>query len=51
MREKLTARGGAGAASSGWTGGVNPVMVFNTPTMARGTVVGTNGEMRVGLFV
>lgn len=49
MREKLTARGGAGGIIGVDIQGT-PTMVFNTPTMARGAVVGTDGEMRVGLF-
>ncbi len=49
MREKLTARGGAGGIIGVDVRG-DPVMVFNTPTMARGAVVGADGEMRVGLF-
>ena len=49
MREKLTARGGAGGIIGVDARG-NPVMVFNTPTMARGAVVGEGGEISVGLF-
>ena len=49
MREKLTARGGAGGIIGVDARG-NPVVAFNTPTMARGTVVGADGEPRVGLF-
>ncbi len=49
MREKLTARGGAGGMIGVDVRG-NPVMVFNTPTMARGAVAGADGEPRVGLF-
>ncbi len=49
VREKLTARGGAGGII-GVDGQGEPVMVFNTPTMARGVVIGADGEMRVGLF-
>ena len=49
MREKLTARGGAGGVIGGDPRG-HPVVVFNTPTMARGTARGAEGAMRVGLF-
>ena len=49
MREKLTGRGGLGGIIGVDRRG-NPVMVFNTPTMARGAAVGADGEMRVGLF-
>ncbi len=49
MREKLTARGGAGGIIGVDRQG-SPVVVFNTPTMARGVVFGADGEMRVGLF-
>ncbi len=50
LREKLTARGGAGGIIGVDRHG-RPMMAFNTPTMARGAVMGANGEMRVGLFV
>ena len=50
MREKLTARGGAGGVIGVDARG-NPVVVFNTPTMARGIAVGAEGEMRVELFL
>ena len=49
MREKLTARGGFGGAIGVDARG-NPVMVFNTPTMARGAISGADGEGRVALF-
>ncbi len=49
LQEKLTARGGAGGVIGVDRSGV-PVMVFNTPTMARGALVGADGEARVALF-
>ena len=49
MREKLTGRGGSGGIIALDRTG-RPVMVFNTPTMARGAVVGTEGALRVALF-
>ena len=50
LREKLTARGGAGGIIGVDRHG-QPVMAFNTPTMARGMVTGADGEGWVGLFV
>ena len=49
MREKLTARGGVGGIIAVDASG-RPVMEFNTPTMARGSLVGADGEARVALF-
>ena len=49
VREKLTGRGGAGGIIGVDKHG-NPVTAFNTPTMARGIVVGVDGEMQVELF-
>ena len=43
MREKVTARGGFGGIIGVDRRG-NPVMVFNTPTMARGAISGADGE-------
>ena len=49
LQEKLTARGGAGGMIGVDRSGV-PVMVFNTPTMARGAITGDEGEARMALF-
>ena len=49
MREKLTERGGAGGIIALDPAG-RPVMVFNTPTMARGMVIGMDGTPEVALF-
>ncbi len=48
-REKLTARGGFGGIIGVDRHG-RPVMVFNTPTMARGTISGADGDGCVALF-
>ena len=49
MREKLTERGGSGGIIALDPAG-HPVMVFNTPTMARGVVIGMDGAPKVALF-
>ena len=49
MREKLTARGGQGGIIALDPRG-QPVMVYNTPTMARGVVLGADGPLEVALF-
>ena len=49
MREKLTGRGGSGGIIALDPAG-RPVMVFNTPTMARGVVIGMDGTPEVALF-
>ena len=46
---KLTARGGRGGVIALDPSGV-PTAVFNTPTLARGVMVGTDGEPAVALF-
>ena len=50
LREKLTGRGGVGGIIGVDASG-RPVMVFNTPTMARGALVGADGEVQVALFM
>ncbi len=49
MREKLTGRGGSGGIIALDPAG-RPVCVFNTPTMARGMVLGEDGALAVALF-
>ncbi len=49
MQEKLTARGGVGGVIALDPHG-RPSMVFNTPTMARGQVLGADGKLEVALF-
>ena len=49
MRDKLTARGGFGGIIALDLHG-RPTMVFNTPTMARGQVLGADGALEVALF-
>lgn len=49
VRAKLTARGGQGGVIALDPAGV-PTVEFNTPTMARGVVVGPEGESAVALF-
>ena len=49
MDEKLTARGGSGGVIALDPQGV-PTAVFNTPTLARGVIVGTDGKPQVALF-
>ena len=50
MQAKLTARGGVGGVIALDPHG-RPSMVFNTPTMARGQVLGADGKLEVALFV
>ncbi len=49
MQAKLTARGGVGGVIALDPHG-RPSMVFNTPTMARGQVLGADGKVEVALF-
>ena len=49
MAEKLTARGGRGGVIALDPAG-QPTAVFNTPTLARGVIVGADGEPTVALF-
>ena len=49
VRERLTAKGGRGGVIALDRGG-NTVMVFNTPTMARGRVIGSTGTPEVAMF-
>ncbi len=49
MAEKLTARGGRGGVIALDPAG-RPTAVFNTPTLARGVIVGADGEPQVALF-
>jgi beta-aspartyl-peptidase (threonine type) len=49
VRERVTARGGQGGII-GLDAAGNAVMVFNTPTMARGRVLGSAGVPEVALF-
>ena len=49
MRDKLTARGGLGGVIALDPHG-RPTMVFNTPMMARGQVLGADGALEVALF-
>ena len=50
MQQKLTARGGVGGVIALDPHG-RPSMVFNTPTMARGQILGADGRLEVALFV
>jgi beta-aspartyl-peptidase (threonine type) len=49
IRERLTAKGGHGGIIALDTQG-KPVMVFNTPAMARGWLLGSSGIPEVALF-
>ena len=49
LDEKLTARGGKGGVIALDPAG-RPTAIFNTPTLARGVIVGADGEPAVALF-
>ncbi len=49
LAERLTAKGGRGGIIALSTEGM-PVVVFNTPTMARGRIMGSQGGPEVALF-
>ena len=49
LAERLTARGGRGGVIALDAAGT-PVVVFNTPTMARGRIEGTHGSPEVAFF-
>ena len=49
VQQKLTARGGVGGIIALDPHG-RPSMVFNTPTMARGQILGADGKLEVALF-